>query len=193
MLKVYIIGDETQKNGYKQIAKILLTISVPYILTGIIIMRYNYIRFGSPFEFGEKYQLTVNNMKELAVRWAILPTGILCNLFGLPTFQGFFPFIHGNGNLIDTFGYYYVEDMTGGVFLIAPIAFFCFRFLNMMKNGKNKELKIFVSSLIFAGLIFVIFISLKAGSTGRYLLDFAWLFVLARNMYFYGKNAKFKN
>ena len=28
------------------------------------------------------------------------------------------------------------------------------------------------------GLIFVTFISLKAGSTGRYLLDFAWIFVL---------------
>ena len=47
-----------------------------------------------------------------------------------------------------------------------------------LKNCKNKDLKIFVTSLLIVGLIFVSFISIKAGSTGRYLLDFAWLFVL---------------
>ena len=48
-------------------------------------------------------QLTVNNMKELSVRLSVLPTGILCDLFGLPTFQAKFPFIHANGNILDTF------------------------------------------------------------------------------------------
>lgn len=158
--------------------KLMVVVAIPYLIVAILMMRYNYLRFGSPFDFGEKYQLTVNNMKDLAIRWAILPTGILCNLFGLPTFQAVFPFLHANGNIIDTFGYYYVEDMPGGVFFLAPICFFCFGIGKLWKESRNKELKIFATSLLIVGLIFTTFISLKAGSTGRYLLDFAWLFVL---------------
>ncbi|MEE1018070.1 MAG: hypothetical protein UH824_01140, partial [Acutalibacteraceae bacterium] len=33
----------------------------PIIITAAALMAYNYLRFGSPFEFGSKYQLTVNN------------------------------------------------------------------------------------------------------------------------------------
>ena len=74
--------------------------------------------------------------------------------------------------------YYYIEDMPGGVFLLAPIAFFCFGIFNTLKKSKDKEYKSFVISLLLVGVILVSFITLKAGSTGRYLLDFAWLFVL---------------
>ena len=174
LLKVFIKNLKEKKN----ILKNILVVIIPYIVVGILIMIYNYLRFGSPFEFGEKYQLTVNNMKDLSLRWSVLPTGLLCNLFGLPTFQAKFPFLHINGDIIDTFGYYYVEDMIGGVFCLAPIAFFCFGIFWLWKKSKNKELNIFSTSLLIVGLIFAIFTSLKAGSTGRYLLDFAWLFVL---------------
>lgn len=180
LLIVPILWKILMKNSKekKNVLKLILVVAVPYLLVAIALMRYNYVRFGNPLEFGEKYQLTVNNMKELSIRWALLPTGIICSLFGLPTFQGFFPFLHGNGNLIDTFGYYYIEDMLGGVFWIAPIAFFCFGIFKVLKENKNKEFKTFLISLLTVGMILVTFISLKAGSTGRYLLDFAWLFVL---------------
>jgi len=171
--------QEDVKNGkWKNILKLFICIAIPYTIVAAILMRYNYVRFGNVFEFGEKYQLTINNMQELDLRWSLLPTGILCNLFGLPVFQGFFPFIQANGNLIDTFGYYYIEDMVGGVFFLAPIAFFCFGIFKVFKKSENKDFKIFITSLLTVGLIYAIFISLKAGSTGRYLLDFAWLFVL---------------
>lgn len=174
LLKIFIKNLKEKKN----IVKNILVVIIPYIVVGSLIMRYNYVRFGSPFEFGEKYQLTINNMKDLSLRWSVLPTGLLCNLFGLPTFQAKFPFLHINGDIIDTFGYYYIEDMIGGVFCLAPIAFFCFGIFWLWKKSKNKELNIFSTSLLIVGLIFAIFTSLKAGSTGRYLLDFAWLFVL---------------
>lgn len=163
----------------KKLIILIVSVVVPYVVVAALIMRYNYLRFGNVFEFGERYQLTINNMNKLSLRWNLLPTGILCSLFGLPTFQGFFPFIHANGNLIDTFGYYYVEDMPGGVFFLVPIAFFCFGIFSVLKKSKeDKDYKSFVISLLLVGLIFVTFISLKAGSTGRYLLDFAWIFVL---------------
>lgn len=175
LLKIFIKNVKEKKN----IIKNIFVVAIPYITIAGFIMRYNYLRFGSVFEFGEKYQLTINNIKELKLRWSLLPTGILCNLFGLPTFQGFFPFIHTNGNIIDTFAYYYVEDMPGGIFMISPIAFGSIAFFKRNKNFKNQDLKNLIISLIIVGTIFVTFISLKAGSTGRYLLDYAWIFVLA--------------
>ena len=177
LLRIFIKNLKDRKN----IVKNILVVAIPYIVIAGFIMRYNYLRFGSPFEFGEKYQLTVNNMKELSVRLINLPTGIFCNLFGLPTFQAVFPFLHSNGNIIDTFSYFYVEDMPGGVFFLAPIAFFCFGIVWLWKNSQNKTLKEFITSLLVIALLMVSFISIKAGSTGRYLLDFAWLFVLTRN------------
>jgi len=175
-----IIREQSESKDFqrKSFIKLICSVAIPYAFVAGCMMRYNYVRFGNPLDFGEKYQLTINNMQELALRWNLLPTGILCSLFGLPTFQGFFPFIHANGNLIDTFGYYYVEDMPGGVFCLAPIAFFCFGMGYIRKKTENQELKSFITTLLIVGVIFVSFISLKAGSTGRYLLDFAWIFVL---------------
>ena len=178
LLRIFIKNIKEKKN-IKDIEKNLCAVIIPYIAVGYLVMRYNYLRFGNVFEFGEKYQLTINNMKELRLRLITIPTGILCHLFGLPTFQATFPFIHLNADIIDTFAYYYVEDMPGGVFFLAPIAFFCFAIFKLWKKIENKEMKTLVTSLLTVGLIFVCFISLKAGSTGRYLLDFAWLFVLA--------------
>ena len=172
------ISKENQSPRWKRILRLFISVAIPYIVVAVILMEYNYIRFGNPFEFGEKYQLTINNMQELNLRWSLLPTGIITNLFGLPTFQAAFPFIYTNANLIDTFGYYYIEDMIGGVFFLAPIAFFCFGIRKALKKSENQELKTFIKTILTVGLIFVIFISLKAGSTGRYLLDFAWLFML---------------
>ena len=180
ILKIFIKNVKERKN----ILKNILVIAIPYISVAILLMRYNYLRFGNPLEFGEKYQLTVNNMKNLSLRWSLLPTGIFCNLFGLPTFQAVFPFIHVNGNIIDTFGYYYVEDMIGGAFCLSPIAFFCFGIFWLWKKCKNKDLKISALTFLIVGLIFVSFISLNAGSTGRYLLDFAWIFVICGIMIF---------
>ena len=174
LYKYFVV--KTKRNKWK--LKFLTIVIIPYFIVALFIMRYNCIRFGSPFEFGEKYQLTINNAKDLKIRLVTLPTGILCNLFGLPTFQATFPFVHSNVNIIDTFGYYYIEDMLGGVFIVSPIAFFCFGIFKILKNKEDKILKALISLLLVVGLVFVSFVSLKAGSTGRYLLDFTWIFVL---------------
>ena len=120
-------------------------------------MWYNYIRFGSIFEFGSNYQLTINDMKHLGLRLVTIPTGLLCNLFNLPCFKAVFPFISSNGNIPELLSYYYVEDIPGGIFFIAPIAFFCFGFIKFIKNTNKKELKSFVISLILIRIIISMF------------------------------------
>ena len=117
-------------------------------------MWYNYIRFGNIFEFGSNYQLTVNDMKNLGMRAVAIPVGIICDLFNLPCFKAVFPFISANSNIIETACYYYVEDIPGGIFFLAPIAFFCFGLFKFIKKTDNKELKDFVITLLLVRNIF---------------------------------------
>lgn len=163
----------------KTILKIIFCVAIPYLSVAGVLMWYNYIRFGNVLEFGAKYQLTVNDMLHLKKSAFSISTGIICDLFNIPMFLPVFPFVQTNSNIIETFNYYYVEDIPGGVFLLAPICFFCFGIIKFLKKCDNKELKRLVISLLVSGITLVIFVSLQAGSTGRYFLDFAWMFVLA--------------
>jgi len=172
------------KSNKKNIVKLILCICIPYVIVGILLMWYNYIRFGSIFEFGSNYQLTINDMKSLGFRINTILPGVLCDLFNLPIFKSVFPFVSANANLIETFSYYYIEDIPAGIFFLAPITFLCFRIIKFYKTTNKKEIKILVTTLILVGLILCVFVSMQAGSTGRYFLDFAWMFVLAGIMIF---------
>lgn len=180
------------KKEKKEVVKLILCVAIPYLIIGGLLMYYNYIRFGNILDFGTKYQLTVNDMLHLRMSLFRIPTGLLCDLFNLPVFTPEFPFIQGNSNIINNFMYYYCEDIPAGVFILSPIAFMCFGIFNFYKKSENKELKNFVVSLILTGLLLVIVTSVKAGSTGRYFLDFAWMFVLAGILIFMTKIQNYK-
>ncbi len=62
MLAAYLKG---KKITAKLIRKLFLA-AVPYLCVGILLMMYNYLRFDSPFEFGQTYQLTVTDQTTLA-------------------------------------------------------------------------------------------------------------------------------
>ena len=168
-----------KKANKKEVLKLILVVMIPYIVVGLLLMYYNYIRFGSIFEFGAKYQLTMNDMRNLKNRLITIPAGLIYNLFNLPSFIGEFPFMQVNSNIPEIFAYYYVEDMPGGVFILAPIAFAVFGIKKFFKTSKNTELKNLVVVILAVGIILNIIIVMQGGSTGRYLLDFAWYFVLA--------------
>ncbi len=142
-------------------------------------MVYNYIRFENPFEFGAKYQLTVINMGALKSRIFAIPTGIIANIFSIPNFEPDFPFITNHNKLLEFYGYYYIENMIGGLFIIAPICLMNFWVVKANKKTENKELKIVINSLIIVGSLITILSIMMAGSNQRYLIDYAWMFILS--------------
>lgn len=159
--------------------KFLLSIILPYSIIGITLMCYNYIRFENIFEFGTSYQITVNDMRNLKGRLSILPQGIICSLFNIPTFIPNFPFIAPNNNVLDIFAYLYTEKMYGGVFIFSPIAFMCFKLCSFYKCEKNKEIKIGLTCLLLTAIIMTVVVITSGGINPRYLLDFCWLYVFA--------------
>ena len=169
---------ENLKNK-KDIVKNVLVVAIPYLTVGILLMYYNYIRFGSFFEFGAKYQLTVNDMLHLSNRFATIWTGLICSLFSIPNFIPNFPFISNHNNLITFYGYYYIENMVGGLFILVPICFWIFKFPFILKKINNKELIVFITMLIFDGFLICILSVIMGGSMQRYIVDYGWMFVLA--------------
>ena len=47
-----------------RLLKKLLYAASPYLVIGILLMLYNYLRFDSPFEFGQSYQLTITDQSK---------------------------------------------------------------------------------------------------------------------------------
>ena len=119
--------------------------------------------------------------------------GIVTNLFGIPNFILDFPFITNNNELITFYGYYYIENMIGGLFILAPICFMNFYILRMNKDINNKNLKILINSLLIVGLIIAIISVIMAGSNQRYLADYSWMLVLSGILIFIAFYNKLKH
>lgn len=129
----------------KDIIKNILAVAIPYLSIGIALMYYNYIRFGSIFDFGSGYQLTINDMKNLDNRLMTIGMGIVCSLFSIPNFLPNFPFMSYHNNLLTFYGYYYIENVMGGLFAVVPICLFIFGIYKMWKRTDNKRLLYFTT------------------------------------------------
>lgn len=110
-------------------------------------------------------------------------SGLLCNLFSLPIFVEKFPFI-GNHNNFEFNGYYYIENMIGGLFILSPICFLNFTIMKLKKSNESKEVKFIIRVLFIIGMIMAILSVCMAGSNQRYIVDYAWILMLSGIMLF---------
>lgn len=139
----------------KDIVKNILAVAIPYLSIGIALMYYNYIRFGSIFEFGAGYQLTINDMKNLGNRPMTVGMGIVCSLFSIPHFLPNFPFMIYHNNLLTFYGYYYIENVMGGLFAMVPICLFIFGIYKMWKRTDNKRLLYFTTTVMIVRITYM--------------------------------------
>ena len=192
---IYLLIENIKqlKTNKKPLIKLTISVGIPYITVGIALMIYNYIRFGNIFEFGAKYQITINNMLALSNRLATIPMGIITNFFSIPNFIPDFPFITNHNKLINFYGYYYIENMIGGLFIIAPICFLNFFIIKINKKIENKKLKIIINSLTIIGLLLAIVSIAMAGSSQRYLIDYSWMLILSGILIFMWLYSYFKS
>lgn len=168
----------------KNIGKIIFAVC-PYIIVGTALMYYNYIRFDNILEFGASYQLTLNDMSKLRNRFMTIGIGIMSNLFNVPILKDSFPFVQ-NSNVIPTFyGYYYIENMVGGLFMLVPICFSIFGLYKLYnKEKKDEDLNKTILIFTLVGILICIVSIMMAGSTPRYLADYAWILIIAGIMTF---------
>ena len=158
-------------------------------------MLYNTVRFGSPFEFGIRYSLTINDFTNTRFSPSLSLISIWNMLFGVPTFTPTtFPYFSGNVEKFGINAYYFIETGCGlGLFWRFLPLFAIVLLPYLMKRMNRRQL---VRGTLLCGLpgllvpLLTLIITWESGYALRYNVDFAWpmvLFAIALCFAVYGK------
>lgn len=155
---------------------------LPFALLGGLQMAYNYARFGSFFDFGIQYSLTINDFTRSEYHTDLAAIGFYNFLLAAPILKPVFPYVFSNFSTLDVNGYYFVANRNAvGLFFRAlpslgwlgiPPAW---RALNRSERRAALLLLLPVCLIAPLGIIFSIW---ESGYGVRYCADFAWQFVL---------------
>ena len=161
----------------KKSIKQTIALLFPYVVVAILLMSYNYLRFGSVVDFGANYNLTGNDMTRRGFHFDRIGYGIFVLLFQGPVLNAVFPFL-GSTLLGNNYMGITVEEVSfGGLFatnLLLVLGLFFYKF----KKYLPKVLYNFSFLSIIFGFIILILDIEMAGVLPRYALDFSWLFYL---------------
>ncbi|PKZ58042.1 beta-carotene 15,15'-monooxygenase [Gardnerella vaginalis] len=176
-IKNIIISDKKSIENLKNLLKLILCIIIPFIIVAIPIGLYNALRFGSPFNFGNEYQITITDMTTMRLPSQNIIPSIL-SYIALPIrFISTFPWIAIQPIAFEK--WQYAEPMIGGMFTLSPLALLgIICVFTMTRNMSKIATRLAIISVI-SGIIVIVFDSLKAGIGWRYIADFAWLFALS--------------
>ena len=186
LLAVPRAGRENKKKGKKGTsgdkARYLLCALLPMVCIGLVQMWYNYDRFGSPFEFGIQYSLTINDFTktQFHTRLSLIP--IYNYMFNPPIFSLNYPNISTEFQFMNAGGFFYADlpstrNTSGLFFLALPMFayFLSFRALRQLRGRRKK-----IAAAIYIGvpcllIPFGIIASVwESGYAVRYMVDFSW-------------------
>jgi hypothetical protein len=169
------------ENGGKLIKYLVLSL-LPYMVFGAIQMIYNYLRFGSVFDFGIQYSLTINDFTKAEFHLHFAMIGFFNYLFALPQFIPEFPFFESSVQLFSPNGYYFVATnyATGLLFTAPPV---CALLLGgkALRKSTSPSKKLYTALICLVSVVapFIIIFSIWESGYGiRYSVDFAWQMVL---------------
>lgn len=155
-----------------------LTNDASVILTGLLtflpFLAYNYWRFGSFTDFGNKYQLTVIDLTTYKEPLNLLAPIMYYYLLIPVKFSAHFPFLGIAATPLSS--WQYEEQWSGGLLWLIPFTLLALITLVAWRQLRAKHLVGLVSGLWLLGLLLCAFDSYYAGLSLRYLADFAWTF-----------------
>jgi len=162
-------------------------VAVPITLIACGLMWYNYIRFGSVFEFGSNYMITVTNLKAYRLMNPIAKlTKVLIGFFCflIPSFdiRASFPFVYLRS--IETglaFKSYLYITPTMGLMALPVTWFICgIGTVKRIIDKRRKPILYLTVTMICLGFLQIASIMLLISAVvNRYTVDFFWLFVFA--------------
>ena len=167
---VIFIFIKNNKLSKKELLKLLYIIT-PYISVAILLMTYNYLRFDSPFEFGQTYQLTSYDQH--------LYSSFLGNFNLKKVFSDLCANLFYFAPLTKTFPYIGIS----GVFINFPILLYPYVMM-MFKDyrSKLKENKLFwfnIALLCLPIIISIIDSIFSPVRTYRYYLDLYFIMIIS--------------
>lgn len=190
---------EAKENNKKLVTSCALYLTSAlacFVIIGGCQMVYNYVRFGSFFDFGIQYSLTINDFTKAEYHTDFVSIGFWNYLFAAPYIKPEFPFVFSNFSSLDTNGYYFIANRNAiGLFYRALpslglfFAPFAFKFADKKKRIVPSIL--LLSVCIICPLI-IIFSIWESGYGVRYAADFAWQMILGGMVVIYYLVSHFK-
>lgn len=159
---------------YKKLNKKNVLYLIPFIITGIITMYLNYIRFDNVFEFGITYQLGILDNSYPKFNIQTIFNGIYTYLFRIPIFDTVFPYVFNNVSMLEQYGFFYNTSTGNGVLTMSIFGLIVPFIIKKM----NKQTKRFIIICLILGFIILCFDSIYGGAIKRYSLEFSWLFLI---------------
>ena len=157
----------------------LVSLAVPVVVVALGIMYYNYIRFGSPFDFGSSYNLTTNDVTSRGLVFGRTGLGLFTYLFQSPQFKAVFPFIEAVDIETNYIGKTITEYCFGGMITSLPFLWSLFLLPKVKATLKSKKLLAFTITLVAIGVAIVVADTQAGGLLQRYYSDFGYIFFLA--------------
>ncbi len=147
----------------------LACVGTPLLIGAVLIMAYNYARFESPFDFGNNYQLTFNDISYNSLELSRFFPSIYQYFLQAPKFGGKFPYVDLNPVNLELYGgYTYTYGSVGILTFPAALGIFGISAVDSDKKKKHS----YISLVLVAVLIAFMDLCL-AGVHIRYLADIA--------------------
>lgn len=162
----------------------VLLFALPYLAVALPLMYYNYIRFGSPFDFGANYNLTTNDMPHRGWKPDRLADGYFAYLFCLPRITLRFPFFQNTDFKPIYLGKTILEPVYGGVLPLAPFLWNLFGLRRVWAGLREKRLLWLALLPLLLSLIVIAADTEMAGLVSRYTEDFLLLLYLSAALVF---------
>ena len=168
----------TRKGAFEFICLI-----APYLVVAAGIMLYNYARFGSFFDFGANYNLTVNDMTKRGWNIGRLAPAIFAYFLQPANVVGVFPFIQPTEFATTYMGQTIKETTFGGVFACLPILWtlaFTGPIIKMrIKARLTHTIAGVIGVLLGSALLIALLDAEMAGILQRYYADFSFMLLIA--------------
>ncbi len=156
----------------------VFSFAVPVAIGAAFVMWYNYARFGSVFEFGAKYQLTVYDVSKYSFNLSLVLPAFYYYFFQFPEFLKSFPYFKVPYIVLPSIKTYVYLTSTVGVFSMPSVwGFVCLPVSFGEKNTDKYKKSVLALSLICI-IIMAVFDMCFAGVNIRYLSDIALVAVL---------------
>ena len=160
----------SKKRAVAEKLKNLAAFGVPLAAGAFAVMAYNIARFGSPFDFGNNYQLTFNDTSYNTVSLYKFFPAIYHYFLQMPAVTGMFPFLELNKVSLDVYREYTYTYGSFGVFAL-PASLGIFG-IPSLRSDKAKKFT-YVSAVAVAVAV-AFFDMCKAGVHPRYVADIAF-------------------
>lgn len=187
---VWILFQENYRAKLKPFCLDALFAVVPVVIGACFVMWYNYVRFESITEFGQSYQLTVddNSANKLVFAWPLLRNSLYYYLFEPLEYSKEFPFVMVTlKHYFDTGNYSFIVDRVA--LFTLPMMWFLAVFLLPRRNKSTKQqaadsspaLEVYAKRqrllwpMFWAWVVATVFLAYgmayNAGVSGRYTMD----------------------